>query len=74
MSNFLGPAWKYEKETDEWYMHLFSYKQPDLNWNNPKVRQEVADICNFWVEKGGDGFRWDVIKDISKKEGLPDGK
>ena len=74
MSNFLGPAWKYEKETDEWYMHLFSYKQPDLNWNNPRVRQEVADICNFWFEKGVDGFRCDVITYISKKEGLPDGK
>lgn len=74
MSNFLGPAWKYEKETDEWYMHLFSYKQPDLNWNNPKVRQEVADICNFWFEKGVDGFRCDVITYISKKDGLPDGK
>lgn len=74
MSNFLGPAWKYEKETDEWYMHLFSYKQPDLNWNNPKVRQEVADICNFWFEKGVDGFRCDVITYISKNDGLPDGK
>lgn len=74
MSNFLGPAWKYEKETDEWYLHLFSYKQPDLNWNNPKVRQEVADICNFWFEKGVDGFRCDVITYISKNDGLPDGK
>ena len=73
-SNFLGPAWKYEKETDEWYLHLFSYKQPDLNWNNPAVRQEVADICNFWFEKGVDGFRCDVITYISKKDGLPDGK
>ena len=74
MSNFLGPAWKYEKESDEWYLHLFSYKQPDLNWNNPKVRQEVADICNFWFEKGVDGFRCDVITYISKNDGLPDGK
>lgn len=74
MSNFLGPAWKYEKQTDEWYLHLFSYKQPDLNWNNPKVRQEVADICNFWFEKGVDGFRCDVITYISKNDGLPDGK
>lgn len=73
-SNFLGPAWKYEEQTDEWYMHLFSYKQPDLNWHNPKVRQEVADICNFWLEKGVDGFRCDVITCISKREGLPDGK
>lgn len=74
MSNFLGPAWKYEENTDEWYLHLFSYKQPDLNWNNPKVRQEVADICNFWFEKGVDGFRCDVITYISKNDGLPNGK
>ena len=73
-SRFTGPAWEYDETTDEWYLHLFSKKQPDLNWDNPKVRQEVADICNYWLEKGVDGFRCDVITYISKEPGLPDGK
>ena len=73
-SRFTGTAWEYDETTDEWYLHLFSKKQPDLNWDNPKVRQEVVDICNFWFEKGVDGFRCDVITVISKAEGLPDGK
>ncbi len=73
MSNFVGPAWEYDETTDEYYLHLFSKKQPDLNWENPKVRQEVADICNYWFELGVDGFRCDVITYISKVEGLPDG-
>ncbi|MGN0771591.1 MAG: alpha-glucosidase [Christensenellales bacterium] len=72
--NFLGKAWEYDEKTGEWYMHLFSKKQPDLNWDNPKVRQEVVDICNYWFEKGVDGFRCDVITYISKNQGLPDGK
>ncbi len=73
-SRFSGSAWEYDETTGEFYLHLFSKKQPDLNWDNPKVRQEVADICNYWFEKGVDGFRCDVIIYISKKEGLPDGK
>lgn len=73
-SNFVGPAWEYDKESDEWYLHLFSKKQPDLNWDNPKVRQEVADICNYWFDLGVDGFRCDVITYISKQAGYPDGK
>ncbi len=73
MSNFVGPAWEYDKTTDEYYLHLFSKKQPDLNWDNPKVRQEVIDICNYWFELGVDGFRCDVITYISKEKGLPDG-
>ncbi|MCR4661011.1 MAG: alpha-glucosidase [Clostridia bacterium] len=73
-SRFTGSAWTYDETTDEWYLHLFSKKQPDLNWDNPKVRQEVADICNYWFEKGVDGFRCDVITYISKEEGLPNGK
>lgn len=77
MSNFVGPAWKYDETTGEYYLHLFSEKQPDLNWENPKVRQEVADICNYWFELGVDGFRCDVITYISKvydkKGNLPNG-
>ncbi len=73
-SRFTGNAWTYDETTEEWYLHLFTKKQPDLNWDNPKVRQEVVDICNFWFEMGVDGFRCDVITYISKAEGLPDGK
>ncbi|MDR3185261.1 MAG: alpha-glucosidase [Christensenellaceae bacterium] len=73
-SRFTGSAWKYDSVTDEWYLHLFSEKQPDLNWANPKVRKEVIDICNYWFELGVDGFRCDVITYISKADGLPDGK
>ena len=69
-----GCAWQYDEKTGEWYLHLFSRKQPDLNWENPAVRKEIADICNFWMDKGVDGFRCDVITYISKEKGLPDGK
>lgn len=67
---FGGSAWEYCEERGQFYLHLFSKKQPDLNWDNPQVRQEVADICNFWFEKGVDGFRCDVITYISKPENL----
>ncbi len=73
-SFFTGSAWEYDEQTNEFYMHLFSKKQPDLNWDNPKVRQEVKDIIQYWLDLGVDGFRCDVINIISKKEGLPDGK
>lgn len=73
-SRFGGSAWEYDSTTKEWYLHLFTKKQPDLNWDNPKVRQEVRDICNYWFNLGVDGFRCDVITYISKKEGLPNGK
>ncbi|MGN0768263.1 MAG: alpha-glucosidase [Christensenellales bacterium] len=73
-SRFTGSAWEYDETTGEFYLHLFSKKQPDLNWDNPKVRQEVADICNYWFEKGVDGFRCDVITYISKDEKFPNGK
>ena len=72
-SCFSGPAWKYDPQTDMYYLHLFSEKQPDLNWDNPKVRQEVFDMMNWWLDKGVDGFRMDVISLISKKPDLPDG-
>ena len=67
---FGGSAWEYCEERGQFYLHLFSKKQPDLNWDNPQVRREVADICNFWFEKGVDGFRCDVITYISKPENL----
>ena len=73
-SRFTGSAWKYDAQTEEWYLHLFGEKQPDLNWDNPKVRQEVVDICNYWLAMGVDGFRCDVITYISKTQGLPMGK
>lgn len=72
-SCFSGSAWEYDKMTDMYYLHLFSKKQPDLNWDNPKVRDEVFQMMNWWCEKGIDGFRMDVISLISKKPGLPDG-
>ena len=72
-SCFSGSAWEYDKTTDMYYLHLFSKKQPDLNWDNPKVRDEVFQMMNWWCEKGIDGFRMDVISLISKKPGLPDG-
>ena len=73
-SAFSGPAWKYDEKTDMYYLHLFSVKQPDLNWENPKVRKEVFDMMTRWGEKGIDGFRMDVISLISKPEGYPDAK
>jgi oligo-1,6-glucosidase len=71
-SVFSGSAWQYDEATDEYYLHLFSKKQPDLNWENPKLRQEVYDMMKFWLDKGIDGFRMDVINFISKVDGLPD--
>lgn len=66
-SFFSGPAWKYDENTQEYYLHLFTKKQPDLNWENPKVRQEMYDVLDFWCQKGIDGFRMDVISLISKR-------
>jgi oligo-1,6-glucosidase len=71
-SHFGGSAWEYDAATGEYYLHLFSRKQPDLNWENPKVRAEVYDLMRFWLDKGVDGFRMDVINMISKAPGLPD--
>ncbi|WP_407271171.1 glycoside hydrolase family 13 protein [Radiobacillus sp. PE A8.2] len=70
-SFFGGSAWQYDKATDEYFLHLFSKKQPDLNWENPKLRQEVYDMMKWWLDKGVDGFRMDVINLISKADGLP---
>ncbi|SFI56735.1 MULTISPECIES: alpha-glucosidase [unclassified Bacillus (in: firmicutes)] len=68
---FSGSAWQYDETTDEYYLHLFSKKQPDLNWDNERVRKEIYEMMEFWLEKGIDGFRMDVINFISKTEGLP---
>ena len=71
MSTFGGDAWEYDENLDEYYLHLFAKEQPDLNMDNPKVREEVKDIMRFWLDMGVDGFREDVITFISKDEGLP---
>ncbi|MGM0903848.1 MAG: glycoside hydrolase family 13 protein [Bacillota bacterium] len=73
-SNFGGSAWEYDETTNEYYLHLFSKKQPDLNWRNPKLRQEVYEMMKWWLDKGIDGFRMDVINFISKPEILQDGE
>lgn len=71
---FGGSAWEYDKETDMYFLHCFSKKQPDLNWENPQVRKEVFDMMSWWCEKGIDGFRMDVISMISKDPAFPDGE
>ncbi len=73
-SCFGGSAWQYDKTTDMYYLHLFSKKQPDLNWDNPEVRREVFDMMTWWCDKGIDGFRMDVISMISKTADMPDGE
>lgn len=70
---FGGSTWEYDKESGQYYLHLFSKKQPDLNWDNPKVRESIYDIMNWWIDKGVDGFRMDVINFISKVPDLPNG-
>ena len=72
-SCFGGSAWEYDQTTDMYYLHMFSKKQPDLNWENPKLRQEVYDMMTWWGERGIDGFRMDVITMISKDQRFPDG-
>ena len=71
-SMFEGGAWEYVEELDEYYLHLFAKKQPDLNMANPKVREEVKDILRFWLDMGVDGFREDVITFIGKNPDYPD--
>ena len=72
-SFFSGSAWNYYEEQDIWALHLFSKKQMDLNWENPKVREDLIDMINWWLDKGVDGFRMDVINYVSKQPGLPQG-
>jgi len=68
-----GSAWTYDERREQWYLHLFDEKQPDLNWRNPAVRDDIASMVTWWLEKGIDGFRIDAINYISKPDGLPDG-
>jgi oligo-1,6-glucosidase len=71
-SHFSGPTWTYDEQTGQYYLHIFSTKQPDLNWENPEVRQAVYAIMRWWLDRGVDGFRMDVINMISKDTSLPD--
>jgi len=70
---FGGPAWDYDERSGEYYLHIFSRKQPDLNWENREVRRGIYDMMRWWVDRGVDGFRMDVINLISKPEKLEDG-
>lgn len=74
-SSFFTPsAWSYDEKTGQWYLHLFSEKQPDLNWENPRLREAVYAMMNRWFDRGVDGFRMDVISLIAKAPGLQDGQ
>ena len=73
-SFFTSSAWTYDAQTEQWYLHLFSEKQPDLNWENPRLRGEIYGMMNRWFDRGVDGFRMDVISLLAKAPGLPDGK
>lgn len=71
-SLFGGSIWEYDEKTEQYYMHVFSRKQPDLNWENPKVREDLYSMVNWWLDKGIDGFRVDAISHIKKVPGFPD--
>ncbi|SFG13000.1 alpha-glucosidase [Halobacillus alkaliphilus] len=71
-SIFEGSAWEYDETSGQYYLHVFSTKQPDLNWENEEVREELYDTVNWWLEKGIDGFRIDAISHIKKRPDLPD--
>jgi oligo-1,6-glucosidase len=71
-SHFSGPTWTWDERTGQYYLHIFSPKQPDLNWENPEVRQAVYTMMRWWLDRGVDGFRMDVINMISKDTSLPD--
>ncbi len=73
-SYFTPSTWEYDTLTDEYYFHSFATEQPDLNWSNPKVREEIYSMIRFWLDKGIDGFRMDVINLLAKQEGFPDAK
>ena len=73
-SCFAGPAWQYDENSGQYYLHLFAREQPDLNWDNANVRKDIYSMMRWWLDKGIDGFRMDVISLISKEPGLPDGK
>ncbi len=67
-----GPAWTWDEATSQWYLHLFLPEQPDLNWANPEVEAAMTDVLRFWLDRGIDGFRVDVIHGIGKDPALPD--
>src|SRR5690606_14440124 len=71
-SIFGGSAWKYDERTDQYFLHVFSAKQPDINWENKEVRDALYDTVNWWLDKGIDGFRIDAISHIKKRPGLPE--
>lgn len=71
-SIFSGSAWEYDEKTDQYYLHVFSRKQPDLNWENKEVRETLYEMVNWWMDKGVDGFRIDAISHIKKRPGFPD--
>ncbi len=73
-SFFSGSVWQWDEPSGEYYLHLFSRKQPDLNWENPDVRRAIYEMMRWWLDRGVDGFRMDVINMISKAPGLPDGE
>ncbi len=73
-SYFSGSTWQFDEASGQYYLHLFATKQPDLNWENPKLRHSVYDIMNWWADMGVDGFRMDVINLISKPAKYEDGK
>ncbi|MFX3625047.1 MAG: alpha-glucosidase [Ectobacillus sp.] len=73
-SYFSPSTWEYDETTDEYYFHSFAVEQPDLNWKNPQVREEIYGMMRFWLDKGIDGFRMDVINLLAKQEGFPDAK
>ncbi|CRL20727.1 Glycogen debranching enzyme GlgX [Penicillium camemberti] len=73
VSHFQGSVWEWDELTQEYYLHLYAVEQPDLNWEHPPVRKAVHDIMRFWLDKGCDGFRMDVINFISKEQSFPDG-
>src|SRR5690606_22597988 len=69
-----GSTWEYDEATNQYYLHLFAVKQPDLNWENQNVRKDIYEMMKFWLDKGIDGFRMDVINFISKDQRFPDGE
>ena len=68
----VGPAWTYDDATGQWYLHSFEAEQPDLNWDNPEVEAAMHDVLRFWLDRGVDGFRIDVVHKLSKDPTLAD--
>jgi oligo-1,6-glucosidase len=73
-SLFSGSAWQLDERTGEYYLHFFSAKQPDLNWENPNVRAAIHSMLRWWLDRGVDGFRMDVLNLLSKDPAVPDGE